>query len=56
MSPDSVIVASPAFWKDDFMKEFGNEEIRKRIVTATCSSVGKNAMRRLSGVPSSKRF
>lgn len=44
MSPDSIIVASPAFWKDDFMKEFRNEEVRKRIVTATCSSVGKNAI------------
>lgn len=41
---DSIIIASPAFWKEEFMKDFSSEEIKKKIVLATCSSVSKNAI------------
>jgi len=41
---DRIIVASPAFWKDDLMEELKDEEIKKKIVLASCSSVGRNAI------------
>ena len=37
----SVIVASPAFWKDELMKSLKDEELKKKMIFATCSSVGK---------------
>ena len=43
-SPDSIIVASPAFWKEEFMKNFGNQEVKKKIFLASCSSVTGNAI------------
>ena len=39
-----VIVASPAFWKEDLMKEIHDDELKKKIILATCSSVGKNGI------------
>jgi len=39
-----IILASPAFWKEDLMKELTNEEIKKKIILATCNSTGKNGI------------
>jgi len=39
-----VILASPAFWKEDLMKEMNNEELREMIILATCNSTGKNGI------------
>lgn len=41
---DKIILASPAFFKDDLMKQLTNEELRKKIILATCSSVGNNGI------------
>ncbi len=41
---ETVVVASPAFWKDELVKELNDERLRKKVVLATCSSVGKNAI------------
>lgn len=40
---DSIILASPAFWKDDFMKTLKDEQLRKKIVLAACSSCDEKA-------------
>jgi len=40
----NIIVASPAFWKEDLLKQVKDEELKKKIVLATCNSVGKNAI------------
>jgi len=40
---DHIIVASPAFWKEDLMKELKNNDLRKKIILATTSSAGKEA-------------
>jgi protein pelota len=37
---DHIVVASPAFWKDEFMKVLNNPDLKKKITMATCSSVG----------------
>ncbi len=46
--PDRIIFASPAFWKEELMNELTNDPssdtIRKKSITATCSSVGENAI------------
>ena len=41
---EKIILASPAFWKEDLLKEIKNDSLRKRIVTATCSSVDKTGI------------
>ncbi len=39
-----IILASPAFWKEELMKELAEEAIKEKIILATCSSVGENAL------------
>ena len=38
-----IIIASPAFWKEELMKEISDENIKGKIILATCSSVTENA-------------
>ena len=46
--PDRIILASPAFWKEEMMNELENDakssQLREKIVMAACSSVGENAI------------
>ncbi|MBW2979955.1 mRNA surveillance protein pelota [Candidatus Woesearchaeota archaeon] len=39
-----IIIASPAFWKEELMKELKNDELKKKTILATCSSVDKTAV------------
>lgn len=39
-----VIIASPAFWKEELMKEIEDKNLKNKIILATCSSVGENAI------------
>lgn len=41
---DSIIIASPAFWKEELLKEIKNDILRKKMHAATCSSVTPNAV------------
>ena len=41
---ENIILASPAFWKEDLMKNIKNEEIKKKITLAACSCSGKEAI------------
>jgi protein pelota len=38
-----IIVASPAFFKEDLLKQ-ANEEIKEKTIFATCNSTGKNGI------------
>ncbi|MCK5281988.1 MAG: mRNA surveillance protein pelota [Nanoarchaeota archaeon] len=40
---DHIILASPAFWKDELLKNLNDETLKSKMVMATCSSVGKSA-------------
>jgi len=40
----NIIIASPAFWKEDLLKQIKDAVLKEKIVLATCSSVGKNAI------------
>lgn len=39
-----IIIASPAFWKEDLMKEVKEGELKQKIILATCSSATKNGI------------
>ncbi len=39
-----VILASPAFWKEELMKELSNDDLKRKIILATCNSTGKNGI------------
>ncbi len=43
-APRGIIIASPAFFKEDLMKVVP-QELHKKIILATCSSVGENGIR-----------
>lgn len=45
-SPDKIIIASPAFWKEYLEKEL-NKEVKNKIIKATVSSVNKTAFQEL---------
>lgn len=40
---DRIVLASPAFFKEDFMNQWKNDDLKKKVVLATVSSVSKNA-------------
>lgn len=41
---DRIILASPAFWKEELYKVLANQELRKKIIQATCSGVDETAI------------
>jgi len=49
-----VIIASPAFWKEDLMKEVKDAELKQKIVLATCSSATKNGIEEVIKRPEAK--
>ncbi|MBI4739329.1 mRNA surveillance protein pelota [Candidatus Woesearchaeota archaeon] len=50
----SVLMASPGFWKDEFLKNLKDDALKKKIVFATVSSVDKGAINELLGRPEVK--
>ncbi len=40
----SIILASPAFWKEDLLKKIEDKSLRSKITLATCNAVGKSAI------------
>jgi len=40
----NVVLASPAFWKEDLLKLVKDKNLREKIITAGCSSVTENAI------------
>lgn len=41
---DSIILASPSFWKEDLVKQIKDDELKEKIVLAACSSEGEEAV------------
>ena len=41
---EHIILASPAFWKEELIKELDDKSIKEKIISASCSSVGVNGM------------
>lgn len=42
--PQSIILASPAFYKEDLVDMMTDKELKQKIVLATCSSASENAI------------
>ncbi|MBS3115315.1 mRNA surveillance protein pelota [Candidatus Woesearchaeota archaeon] len=40
---EKIVIASPAFWKEYLMKKITDPELKRKIITATCSSADKTA-------------
>ncbi|MFH1849388.1 MAG: mRNA surveillance protein pelota [archaeon] len=43
LGPDRIVIASPAFWKD-YLFDSLTDELKKKSISATCSSVGRAAI------------
>ena len=43
-SLNTIILASPAFWKEELQKELKDDELKKKMISATCSSADKSAI------------
>jgi protein pelota len=43
-SLDKIIVASPAFWKEELYKVLKNQQLKQKIIQATCSGVDETAI------------
>jgi protein pelota len=41
---DRIILASPAFWKEELLKVLKNEDLKKKIIQASCSSADESAI------------
>jgi|TARA_Y100000310_G_scaffold305780_1_gene346304 protein pelota len=39
-----IILASPSFWKEELLKELKDDELKKKMILATCSSATKNGI------------
>ncbi len=49
-----IILASPSFWKEDLMKELEDNELKQKIILATCSSATKNGIDEVIKRPEAK--
>ncbi|MBW2992433.1 mRNA surveillance protein pelota [Candidatus Woesearchaeota archaeon] len=52
---NNIIIASPAFFKEDLMKQITDQDLKKKIVLATCSSVDNNAVNEVLKRPEVKQ-
>ena len=43
-SPDAIILASPAFYKEDLFKRITNPALKQKIALATCSAVHESSL------------
>ncbi len=41
---EKIILASPAFWKEELLKNLKDDDLKKKLVMATCSSVDQTAI------------
>jgi protein pelota len=44
IKPEKIILASPAFWKEELIKRLKNPELKTKMVQATCSSADESSI------------
>ncbi|MBU0460519.1 MAG: mRNA surveillance protein pelota [Nanoarchaeota archaeon] len=54
--PEKIILASPAFYKEDLIKKISNPELKKNIVLANCSSTDQAALDEVIRQPELKQI
>jgi protein pelota len=47
----TIILASPAFYKEDLLKKITNAELKKKIILATCSAVDESSLDEITKSP-----
>lgn len=45
--PATIVIGSPAFWKEYLLKELKNTAVEKKIITAACSGAGEDGIKEL---------
>lgn len=50
-NPESIILASPAFYKEDLFKKITSPELKKKIVLAACSDVSETSLDEVIKLP-----
>jgi len=50
----SIVLASPAFWKEYLLKELDDDKLRKKITTASCSSIDESVINEILKRPELK--
>ena len=43
-SPSFIILASPAFWKEELLNQLRDDELKKKIIQASCAGVDEKAI------------
>jgi protein pelota len=43
-NPEAIILASPAFYKEDLIKKINNPELKNKLVLANCSDVSESSL------------
>lgn len=54
-SIEKILLASPAFWKDETIKLITDQELKKKITLVTCSSASENAINEVLKRPETKQ-
>ncbi len=52
--PEQIIIASPAFYKDQLYKKIKDDDIKKKTTLAVCSSISQNALEEVMRRPELK--
>ena len=47
--PEKIILASPAFWKENLLKKISDPEVKKKIVLVNCSDVSERSIDEVLG-------
>ncbi|MBI2151595.1 mRNA surveillance protein pelota [Candidatus Woesearchaeota archaeon] len=53
-TPERIIIASPAFYKEDLFKRINNPELKKKMALATCSDITETALNEVMKSPELK--
>lgn len=56
INPEHIILASPAFYKDEFLKTITDEKLKKKIVLVASSSVDEQAITEVMKKPELKKI
>ncbi|MBD3203306.1 mRNA surveillance protein pelota [Candidatus Woesearchaeota archaeon] len=52
---DSIVIASPSFWKEYLLNQIKDDSLKKKIVTASCSTVNENGINEVIKRPEVKQ-
>ncbi len=51
IKPDSIIIASPGFWREYLLKEIKDDDMKKKVISATCNSISETSIHEIMKRP-----